>query len=252
MRIAVAGGAGMVGRYVVEAATAAGHDVVVLARSKGVDVHSGDGLVSALGGVDAVVDATNAATTEEAPATAFFTASTASLQRAGAEQGVRHLVVLSIVGIDRAPTGYYAAKAAHEHAALGGPVPATVLRATQFHEFSAQMIAWNRKGSVAHIPALQVQSVAARTVGAALAALATATPNQRVADLAGPERGDLVTLARRLSEHLRLGIDVQPVESRVPEGALLPTNGARIEGPTFEQWLSTADAASAATAMGLA
>ena len=242
----------MVGRYVVEAATAAGHDVVVLARSRGVDVRSGDGLVSALGGVDAVVDATNAATTEEAPATEFFTASTASLQRAGVEQGVGHLVVLSIVGIDRASTGYYAAKAAHEHAALGGPLPATVLRATQFHEFSAQLMAWNRKGSVAQIPALQVQSVAARAVGSVLAALAAGTAKQRVADLAGPERADLVTLARRLSERLNLGIDVQPVEATVPEDALLPTDGARIDGPTFEQWLTTDDAATAAITMGLA
>jgi uncharacterized protein YbjT (DUF2867 family) len=119
----------------------------------------------ALDGVEAVVDATNATTTEEAPATEFFRASTASLQRAGARQGVGHLVVLSIVGIDRVPTGYYAAKLAHEHAAFDGPVPATVLRATQFHEFCARMIAWNRQGSLAWIPTLQVQSVAAGTVG---------------------------------------------------------------------------------------
>lgn len=252
MRIAVAGGTGMVGRYVVEAATAAGHDVVVLARSRGVDVPSGDGLVSALGGVEAVVDATNAATTEEASAREFFTTSTASLQRAGAERGVGHLVVLSIVGIDRLPTGYYAAKLAHEHAALDGPVPATVLRATQFHEFPAQMMAWNREGPVARVPALQVQSVAARTVGSVLAELAAGTPHQRVPDLAGPERADLVTLARQLSERLHLGIDVQPAEPMIPEGALLPTDSARIDGPTFEHWLTTEDAASAVTTAGLA
>jgi nucleoside-diphosphate-sugar epimerase len=38
MRIAVAGGTGTVGRHVVAHAQNAGHDVVVLSRSRGVDV----------------------------------------------------------------------------------------------------------------------------------------------------------------------------------------------------------------------
>jgi uncharacterized protein YbjT (DUF2867 family) len=110
MRIAVAGGTGIVGRYVVQAATDTGHEVVVLARSHGVDTRTGDGLAQALDGVEIVIDVTNAGTIEQEPATEFFTASTANLQRVGAEQGVRHLVLLSIVGIDRVPVGYYAAK----------------------------------------------------------------------------------------------------------------------------------------------
>lgn len=252
MRIAVAGGTGVVGRYVVESATAAGHEIVVLARSTGVDLCSGAGLMAALDGVEAVVDATNPATTEEAPATQFFTASTANLHRAGAAQGVGHLVVLSIVGIDRVPAGYYAAKAAHEQAALDGPVPATVLRATQFHEFPAQMMAWNRHGMVARIPAIQVQSVAARTVGSVLAELVAGTPQKRVRDLAGPQRANLVTLAQHLSDRLHLGIDIQTAEPTIPEGALLPTDSARIDGPTFEQWLTSDDAARAVSMARLA
>jgi uncharacterized protein YbjT (DUF2867 family) len=248
MRIAVAGGTGVVGRHVVEAASAAGHEVVVLARSAGVDTRTGEGLASALAGIEAVIDATNAGTTEEAPATEFFTAATATLQRIGAEQGVRHLVVLSIVGIDRVATGYYAAKLAHEQAALAGPVPVTILRATQFHEFSAQMIAWNRDGSVARIPNLHIQPVAARTVGRALVEAATEAPQGRVRDLGGPEQGDLVTFASRLSERLDLGVEVQALPSaEVPAaGALIPGDDARIEGPSFEQWLASEDAANIA------
>jgi uncharacterized protein YbjT (DUF2867 family) len=192
------------------------------------------------------IDATNAGTIEQAPATEFFTTSTGNLQRVGAERGVRHLVVLSIVGIDRVPTGYYAAKLAHERAALAGPVPATVLRATQFHEFAAQMIAWNRNGDVSRIPNLRVQPVAARTVGRVLAELATAPPQERAPDLAGPEQADLVTLARGLADHLRLSIEVQASEPGNPVGALIPDDDARIEGPTFEQWLASDDAANIA------
>jgi len=242
VRIAVAGGTGVVGRYVVEAASAAGHDTVVLARSEGVDTFSGDGLAQALDGVEAVIDATNAGTIEETAATEFFTTSTANLQRVGAEQGTRHLVVLSIVGIDRVPTGYYAAKLAHEQATRAGPVPATILRATQFHEFAAQMIAWNRDDTVARIPNLHIQPVAARAVGQVLAEVAAGPPQGRAPDLGGPEEADLVALARRLSDHLGLGIDVQALEPKIPTGALIPGGDARIEGPTFELWLTSDDA----------
>lgn len=234
------------GRYAVGAASAAGHDVVVLARSKGVNTLTGDGLARALDGVGVIIDATNAGTAGEAPASEFFATSTANLQRAGAGQGVRHLVVLSIVGIDRVPAGYYAAKLAHERAALAGPVPATILRATQFHEFPAQMISRNRQGSVSRVPNLRVQTVAARTVGRVLAEVAAGAPQGRVPDLAGPEQEDLVTLARRLSAHLNLQVEVHALEPELPAGVLIPGHGARIEGPSFGQWLATSDAASMA------
>jgi hypothetical protein len=62
-----------------------------------------------------------------------------ALQRTGARQGVEHIVTLSIVGIDKTSFGYCAAKHEHEHErdAASGPVPGTVMRATQFHEFPA-------------------------------------------------------------------------------------------------------------------
>ena len=134
MRIAVAGGTGVVGKFVVQAAAAAGHDVVSLSRRTGVDVRRGDGLPDALRGVEVIVDTTNAGTTNRDKATAFFTEVTRNLQTAGAGEGVGLLVVLSIVGLERVPGyGYYEAKLAHEKAALAGPLPTTIVRATQFH-----------------------------------------------------------------------------------------------------------------------
>lgn len=246
MRIAVAGGTGVAGRHVVEAAGDAGHDVVVLARSTGVDTRSGDGLWEALDGVDAVIDATNAGTTEQRGATEFFTESASSLQRVAAARGVKHLVVLSIVGIDEARGGYYAAKLAHEQAMLAGPLRATVLRATQFHEFPAQMIARSREGSVARIPNLRIQPVAARTVGEVLVEMCAQEPRRSSLELAGPEQADLATLAHRFAALLRPEIEVQASEPSLPAGALIPAAGARIEGPSFEQWLRSEDAASIA------
>src|SRR5262245_22524966 len=110
MRIAVAGGTGTVGRHVVARAREAGHEVVVLSRSLGVDVARGTGLDEALTGVGAVIDVANPDTIERDRAARFFTDVAGALQRAGARAGVRHIVTLSIVGIEETSFGYYRAK----------------------------------------------------------------------------------------------------------------------------------------------
>jgi hypothetical protein len=58
-RVAVVGGTGLAGRYVVEALRRSGHDAVAIARWMGVDVITGAGLAEALAGVDSVVDVLN-------------------------------------------------------------------------------------------------------------------------------------------------------------------------------------------------
>lgn len=244
MRIAVAGGTGLVGRHVVARAEEAGHEVAVLSRSRGVNLRTGEGLAAALEGVAVVIDVTNSGTTEQGPATEFFTAVAGGLQRAGAERGVGHIVTLSIVGIDKVPFGYYAAKLEQERAAASGPVPGTVLRATQFHEFPAQLIAATRRDSQAQVFDVRVQTVAARTVAEVLLEVAEGAPAGRAPDLAGPQEADLLALARAFVRHRGEAITVQPVaRGGMPPRALLPGAGARIEGPTFEEWLASEDAA---------
>lgn len=230
MRIAVAGGTGTAGRHVVAHARKTGHEVIVLSPSSGVDVRSGEGLAGALNGADVIIDVTNPPTIEQGPATEFFAEVAGALQRTGAEQGVRHIVTLSIVGIDKTSLGYYAAKLEHERAAAGGPVPGTVMRATQLHELPAQLIAITRHDSQAQVLNLRpVQTVAARTVGEVLVELAEAAPGGRVPDLAGPQQADLVGLARAFVERRGEAITVHPDADSVagiPPGALLPESGA--------------------------
>jgi hypothetical protein len=91
-----------------------------------------------------------------------------------------------------------------------------------------------------------VQTVAARTVAEALLGVAEAAPAGRAPDLAGPQQADLVALARAFVQHRGEAITVHPdAESvaGVPPGALLPGDGARIQGPAFEEWLASDDAA---------
>src|SRR5690606_19034706 len=136
-RVAVVGGTGLVGRYVTETLTRAGHDAVIIARSHGADLRSGDGLDQALAGVEAVIDVTNSTDSDPDKVRAFFGAATVNLLAAERRAGVGHHVVLSIVGVDLVEgNAHYAGKRHQEALVEAGDVPSTILRATQFHEFA--------------------------------------------------------------------------------------------------------------------
>ena len=87
------------------------------------DIVTGEGLAEALAGVETIIDAATWPSPDEQEATEFFTAAARNLQEAGERAGVRRIVVVSIIGIDRFPSGYNAAKMAHEQAMLAGPIP---------------------------------------------------------------------------------------------------------------------------------
>ena len=121
-------------------------------------------------------------------ATGFFTTATRNMHEAGVKSGVQRLVVVSIIGTDKATGGYGAAKLAHERAALAWPIPARILRAAQFHEFVEVLMGWGRQGDVVYLPKMRTQVVAARTVAEALADLALSgePEGERPDEIAGP------------------------------------------------------------------
>ena len=172
-RIAVAGATGRAGRHVVDVLQSRGLEVIAMSRSTGVDVITGKGVAEALAGVECVIDVTGAPSEEQAAATEFFTAAARNLNEAGRRAGVRRMVVLSIIGIDRFTHGYNAAKVAHERAVLSGSIPVRILRAAQFHELVPLFVEWGRKGQVSYLPKMRTQLVAARTAAEALVDLAT-------------------------------------------------------------------------------
>ncbi|PYG01873.1 Uncharacterized conserved protein YbjT, contains NAD(P)-binding and DUF2867 domains [Georgenia satyanarayanai] len=242
MRIAVAGGTGVVGTHVVEAVSGAGHEPVVIARSRGVDLTTGAGLDDALDGVSAVVDVSNVTTLSRRTAERFFVRVSENLLAAAHRAGVRHHVLLSIVGVDRSPLGYYRAKLRQEEVVLAGPLPATVLRATQFHEFVDQSLA-RVPGPVAVVPRMRMQPVAASEVAAHLVEIALGEPQRRAADLAGPQVHEFADLAREVTAARGLRRPVLPV--RVPggagramsDGSLLPAEDGPRGRITFREWL---------------
>jgi uncharacterized protein YbjT (DUF2867 family) len=247
MRVAVAGGTGLTGRHVAESLTTAGHEPVLLARSRGVDLVTGAGLAGALAGVDAVVDVSNVTTVKRAVSERFFTAATTHLRDAAASAGVGHHVVLSIVGIDRVDLPYYAGKRRQEELLAAGTVPWTVLRTTQFHEFAAQVLARTR-GPVALVPPMPSRPVAVAEVADALVeAVVTGPADGYATELAGPELLRLDDMARQVLHRRgdRRWVLSVPIPGRVGRqlraGGALPVGEFREGKRTFTDYLETID-----------
>ena len=244
MRIAIAGATGHIGSLTVAALDRAGHEVGPIRRSHGVDLATGDGLDAALTGVEAVVDATNHTGGERSETVAFFGTTTRTLLSAGEKAGVRHHVVLSIVGIDAVEgNAHYAGKREQERLVAAGPVPWTIVRATQFHDFAAMVASWTEQDGVAAIAPLLVQPIAPADVADVLAEVAAGEPRGRYRDVAGPETQDLVDMARRT--HAARGRDVRLVPTwsglfgtSMAGEVLLPGEGARLAPTTFDTWLA--------------
>jgi uncharacterized protein YbjT (DUF2867 family) len=254
MKVAVAGATGRVGQHVVDLLNAQGHKVVPISRSLGVDVITRKGLVKALTGVECVIDVASGPSPEQKPATEFFTTAARNLHETGRKTGVRRMVVVSIIGIDRFTAGYNAAKLSHERAMLSGPITVRILRAAQFHEFVAQLVEWGRQGKVSYVPKMRTQLIAARTVAEALVDLATesdprvfsGSSKKPIPEIAGPREENLVDMARllvaRRGDPVRIeGVTdtADPDHALYETGALLPGPNATLAGPTFAEWLDS-------------
>ncbi|AJW39239.1 3-beta hydroxysteroid dehydrogenase [Rhodococcus sp. 05-339-2] len=242
MKLAVAGGTGTVGVHVVEVARERGHEVVVLSRSAGVDLVSGSGLPDALSGVDAVIDVASTQTISAKESTAFFAAVTRNLLTAEGAAGIGHHVALSIVGIDKAPYAYYAGKVEQERLVRAGAVPWTILRATQFHEFAAQIRSQTSFGPLTVVPRMVSQPIAAREVAERLIDLAERPPAGRVADLGGPREERMAKMVRRYAR--AIGARGPVLEVPLPgaygramrDGTLVTTQDSDHGLQTFDQW----------------
>ncbi|MCG5213607.1 NAD(P)H-binding protein [Streptosporangium sp. KLBMP 9127] len=244
MRIAVAGATGNIGALTVAALERDGHDVVRISRSLGTDLSTGDGLDDALAGVEVVVDATNGPSTDRAETVAYFSTATGNLLAAEKRAGVRHHVLLSITAIARVEgNAHYAGKREQERLVAAGPVPWSIVPATQFHDFAAMVASWTEQDGVATIAPLLVQPIAPADVADILAEIAAGAPQGRHVDVAGPEPHDLVDMARRTNEARGRTVKLVPTwtalfGTAMAGNVLLPGDDARIAPTTFDEWLA--------------
>jgi uncharacterized protein YbjT (DUF2867 family) len=245
MRIVVIGGSGRVGVNVVARLAEQGHEAVAASRSTGVDAVTGEGLVDVMAGAQVVMDVSGASVADDRGVLGFFITSTHNMLVAEHAAGVRHHLALTIVGADRLPgSGYMRAKVAQEVLISAGSTPYTILRATQFFEFLAEIAEWGARGDEVRLSTGLLQPVAVDEVGATMTELATCTPVNGIIDLAGPEALGVDAWARRLFAATG---DARTVVSDphalyagavLHDGELLPGDGARIGRIDFDRWFA--------------
>ncbi len=243
MRIAVVGGTGLIGSKVVRILDANGHDAVPLSPSTGVDLLSGQGLLEGLKGADVVVNLTNSPTFDEA-SPAFFQTTMDNLLEAAEDAGVGHAVILSIVGAELVPDlVYYRAKVLQEDILKAGPVPYSIVRATQFFEFIDAAMSWTSDETTVRLPATLVQPMAAQDVAQAVADVSMGAPLRGTRDIAGPEVFTLdelgrIALAAKGDERTVVVDSSAGLFAAASGEALIAKEGAVIAPTTFRDWLA--------------
>ncbi len=197
MKITIVGASGLIGTKLVELLTADGHDVVAASRNTGVDVLTGEGLAGALEGADALVDVVNSPSFEDDPVMNFFTTSTTNLTAAAKKAGVGHYVALSIVGLDGLPnSGYLRAKVAQEKVITESGLPYTIVRATQFAEFTDAITQSLTVGDEVHVPDALIQPITADKVASVVRRAAAAEPLNGFVNIGGPQKISFEQMAK--------------------------------------------------------
>lgn len=242
MKFAVIGGTGLIGSQVVKNLNAAGHRAVPHSQSTGVDVISGQGVDEAVAGADVVVNLTNSPTFDEA-SLAFFQTSMDTLLAAARKGGIGHFVILSIVGADQVPElDYYRAKVLQEDILAAGPIPYSIVRATQFMEFMDAVLSWTATDDAVRLPATPIQPIASKDVAGAVAEVAAGAPLGGIRNIAGPEIFPLDELGRitlsRKGDSRTVVTDPTAGMFAVIKGDVLTDKDAQLAPTRYADWLS--------------
>ncbi|WP_435208971.1 SDR family oxidoreductase [Micromonospora sp. bgisy143] len=247
MKVVVVGGSGLIGSKVVRNLGGQGHEAVAASPKTGVNTLTGEGVAEALDGAAVVVDVSNSPSFEDTAVREFFETSTRNLLAAAATAGVRHYVVLSIVGSDRLPeSGYMRAKVAQEKLVAASGLPYTVIHATQFFEFLPGIVDAATDGDTARLAPVFIQPMAADDVAAEVTAIALDAPTNGVVEIAGPEQFRLDELGRSVlaDRHDSRSVVVDPgaryFGATLEERSLVPADGARIPGTRLDEWRARA------------
>ena len=237
--ILVTGGTGTLGRPTAARLRAAGHDVRVLSRKSGPghvtgDLLTGKGIRQAATGADAVLHlATGRKDVIQAR----------TVIDAAREVGIARLVLISIVGIDQIPLGYYRGKLEIERLVTDSKLPHTILRATQFHNLLEMLFRAQRFSPVVFAPSITLQPIAVEAVADRLVELVAADPAGRVPDIGGPQQRTVPELARAWKLARRSRRPIVPVKLPGKTFAAFAAGHALVPGPaygsrTFEDFLA--------------
>jgi uncharacterized protein YbjT (DUF2867 family) len=243
MKIVVIGGTGLIGSKLVTKLHENGVDPIAASPNTGVNSVTGQGLQEALRGAHVLVDVSNAPDWDDDAVMQFFQTSTRNLLAAEAAAGVGHHVALSVVGTERlTASGYFRAKLAQEELIRSSSIPYTIVHATQFFEFINGIADEATDGNTVRVPPALIQPMAADDVASALARVAMGPPQNRIVEIAGPDRFRLDELIHGvLSSHQDPREVISDPQARYfgiapSERTLLPGDDARLGTTHFADW----------------
>lgn len=244
MKITVIGGTGLIGSQVVTLLRAQGHEALPASPDTGVNTITGAGLPEALAGASVVVDVSNSPSFEDAAVLKFFETSTRNLLAAEANTGVRHHVVLSVVGTERlSASGYFRAKSAQEQLTRDSSIPYSIVHATQFFEFVKSIADAATVGNTVRLAPVLIQPMAAKDVASAVGRVAVGPPVNGIVEIAGPQQFRLDQFIRRglAARHDPREVIADPHARyfgvEMGERTLVPGANATLAETRFEAWL---------------
>jgi len=194
-RTLLTGGTGTLGTALRPRLRDAGDDVRATSRSPptdsddidwvAMDLAEGTGIREAVADVDIVV---HTATAPQGDTEAVDVRGTERLLEAAADADVSNVVYVSIVGVDEIPYSYYEQKHAVEQTVAESDIPSTIVRATQFHSFVADLLETASRLPVWPLPTgIRLQPIDVGEVADAIVDHATLDAAGRVPDIGGPE-----------------------------------------------------------------
>ena len=244
-KIVVIGGTGLIGSKVVADLTAQGFDAVAAAPNTGVNTITGEGLAEVLEGASTVVDVSNSPSFEDSAVMEFFTTSTGNVLEYEKAAGVKHHVILSIVGMEPMPdSGYFRAKLAQEKLVKESGVAYSIVRSTQFMEFAKGIADAAAVGDTVHIPSVRFQPIAADDAAKAVAEVASGEPLNGTREIAGPEVFNMDEFIQRglnaVGDNRKVVADPEAryFGAALSESSLVPEGEAKLGETRFEDWVA--------------
>ena len=256
MKIVVIGGSGFIGSKLVPRLREKGHEAIAASPNSGVNTLTGEGLAEVLKGTSVVVDVSNSPSWDDSAVLNFFETSTRNLLKYGAQAGVKHFVVLSVVGTEGlAESGYFRAKIAQEKLVKNSStIPYTIVQATQFFEFLKGIADISMQGDKVHLPPMPFQPMAGDDVASALARVAIEAPVNGTIEIGGPEPFRMDELIRRRLVQLNdpreviTDLNARYSGAKIDERTLVPGKDARLGETRFETWVIQSAETTAAAA----
>lgn len=248
MKIVVIGGTGLIGSQLVQFLQKSENQVVAASPNTGVNSITGEGLDAALEGTEVLVDVSNSPSFADDDVYNFFKISTENLIAASKKSGVKHIIILSVVGTQKLQeSGYFRAKQLQEDLLKNSGIPFTIVHATQFFEFAGGIAHTSNQDGKVHLSTAFIQPISSRDVASFLAKITQSEPKNDIVEIEGAEKFRMNEWISNYAKKTNKNLEIVADENALYYGAALSEDTLIAKNPVFtsdvlyEDWISVAE-----------